>query len=97
MRARNTTRTNTDPVWLTVLEEVRHISLTVDTEEVEPIVHVQTHWHNGVMSSTRAVAPSVVLRALLLLGLLHHFCPSLRVGLVKLSVQRARHLLLRLL
>ena len=40
MRVHNATQPNADLVWLTVLEEVRHISLTVDTEEVEPIVYV---------------------------------------------------------
>lgn len=79
---------------------MRHVSLTVDTEEIEPVIHVQTHGYNRVWAPTRAITPGVVLRTVLLLILLHHLhllSPSLRVVLVELAVHRTLHLLLALL
>ena len=66
-----------------------------------PVIHIQAHRHNRVVPSARAVAPRVVLRAvlcsMLLLVLRHHFNllrPPLRAVLIKLAWHGIRHGLL---
>lgn len=78
----------------TLLKQVRHVSLTVDTEEVEPVIHIQTHRHN-VVPATGTVTPCIILLLLALPHHLHLLSPRLRAIVVK--CMRHPHSILHLL